>query len=87
MLLEDLAKYIIRGGWPAAIDFSAEDASYFARAYIEGIISEDVPRVAPSTNLAKITRFMRSLARNESTTASRNTIRKDFNGEISDDTC
>lgn len=29
---------------------------------------------------------MRSLARNESTTASRNTIRKDFNGEISDDT-
>ena len=86
VLLEDLAKYIIRGGWPAAIDFSAEDASYFARAYIEGIISEDVPRVAPSTDLAKITRFMRSLARNESTTASRNTIRKDFNGEISDDT-
>ena len=86
VLLEDLAKYIIRGGWPAAVDFSAEDASYFARAYIEGIISEDVPRVAPSTDLAKITRFMRSLARNESTTASRNTIRKDFNGEISDDT-
>lgn len=86
VLLEDLAKYIIRGGWPAAIDFSAEDASYFARAYIEGIISEDVPRVAPSTDLAKIMRFMRSLARNESTTASRNTIRKDFNGEISDDT-
>lgn len=86
VFLEDLAKYIIRGGWPAAIDFSAEDASYFARAYIEGIISEDVPRVAPSTDLAKIMRFMRSLARNESTTASRNTIRKDFNGEISDDT-
>lgn len=86
VFLEDLAKYIIRGGWPAAIDFSAENASYFARAYIEGIISEDVPRVAPSTDLAKIMRFMRSLARNESTTASRNTIRKDFNGEISDDT-
>ena len=83
---EDIAKYIVRGGWPAAIDFSAEDAAYFVRAYIDGIISEDVPRVAPSTDLAKITRFMRSLARNESTTASRNTIRKDFNGEISDDT-
>lgn len=86
VFLTDIAKYIVRGGWPAAIDFSAEDAAYFVRAYIDGIISEDVPRVAPSTDLAKITRFMRSLARNESTTASRNTIRKDFNGEISDDT-
>ena len=86
VLLSDIAKYIVRGGWPAAIDFSAEDAVYFARAYVEGIIVEDIPRVAPSTDISKISRFMRSLARNESTTASRNTVRKDLNGEISDDT-
>lgn len=86
VLLSDISKYIVRGGWPAAIDFSAEDAVYFARAYVEGIIVEDIPRVAPSTDISKISRFMRSLARNESTTASRNTVRKDLNGEISDDT-
>ena len=86
VLLSDISKYIVRGGWPAAIDFSAEDAVYFARAYVEGIIVEDIPRVVPSTDISKISRFMRSLARNESTTASRNTVRKDLNGEISDDT-
>lgn len=86
VLLSDISKYIVRGGWPAAIDFSADDAVYFARAYVEGIIVEDIPRVAPSTDISKISRFMRSLARNESTTASRNTVRKDLNGEISDDT-
>ena len=57
-----------------------------ATLYVEGIIVEDIPRVAPSTDISKISRFMRSLARNESTTASRNTVRKDLNGEISDDT-
>lgn len=86
VLLSNISKYIVRGGWPAAIDFSADDAVYFARAYVEGIIVEDIPRVAPSTDISKISRFMRSLARNESTTASRNTVRKDLNGEISDDT-
>ena len=86
VLLSDISKYIVRGGWPAAIDFSAEDAVYFARAYVEGIIVEDIPRVVPSTDISKISRFMRSLARNESTTASRNTVRKDLNGKISDDT-
>ena len=86
VLLSNISKYIVRGGWPAAIDFSADDAVYFVRAYVEGIIVEDIPRVAPSTDISKISRFMRSLARNESTTASRNTVRKDLNGEISDDT-
>ena len=86
VLLSNISKYIVSGGWPAAIDFSADDAVYFARAYVEGIIVEDIPRVAPSTDISKISRFMRSLARNESTTASRNTVRKDLNGEISDDT-
>ena len=86
VLLTDIAKYIVRGGWPAAIDFSAEDAAYFARAYVDGIMRNDIPRVAPGTDLMKISQFMRSLARNESTTASRNTIRNDLNGEISEET-
>lgn len=84
--LNDLAKYIIRGGWPEALDFREEDSSYFARAYVDGIMRNDIPRVAPGTDLMKISQFMRSLARNESTTASRNTIRNDLNGEISEET-
>ena len=84
--LNDLAKYIIRGGWPEALDFGEEDSSYFARAYVDGIMRNDIPRVAPGTDLMKISQFMRSMARNESTTASRNTIRNDLNGEISEET-
>ena len=84
--LEELAYYIIRGGWPEAITIPPDSAHYFARSYVNGLLTEDIPRIAPGTNLDKMSRFMRSLARNESTTASKRTIQRDLNGDISDET-
>lgn len=84
--IEDLAYYIVRGGWPDSLGVSAEYASSFASDYIKGLLQEDIPRVADSIDIMKMHRFMRSLARNESTTASKRTIQRDMNGEISDAT-
>ena len=84
--LEELAYYIIRGGWPEAITIPPDSAHYFARSYVNGLLTEDISRIAPGTNIDKMSRFMRSLARNESTTASKRTIQRDLNGDISDET-
>ncbi len=84
--IERLAYYVIRGGWPSALDLPYEHASSFASDYVNGIIHEDIPRVADSIDILKMERFMRSLARNESTTASKRVLIRDMNGEISDET-
>lgn len=84
--IEKLAYYIIRGGWPEALNYPAEYASSFASDYIKGVIQEDIPRVAESIDMVKMHHFLRSLARNESTTASKRVLIRDMNGEITDET-
>ena len=63
-----------------------EYASSFASDYVNGLLQEDIPRVAESIDMLKMHRFMRSLARNESTTVSKKMLQRDMNGEISDAT-
>ena len=84
--IEKLAYYIVRGGWPSAVDLPYEYAHSFASDYVAGLLQEDIPRVAPSIDLLKMHRFMCSLARNESTTASKKVLMRDMNGEITDET-
>lgn len=84
--IEKLAYYIVRGGWPSAVDLPYEYAHFFASDYVAGLLQEDIPRVAPSIDLLKMNRFLRSLARNESTTASKKVLMRDMNGEITDET-
>ena len=84
--IEKLAYYIVRGGWPSAVDLPYEHAYSFASDYVVGLIQEDIPRVAQSIDLLKMHRFMRSLARSESTTASKKVLMRDMNGEITDET-
>ncbi len=84
--LEKLAYYIVRGGWPSAIDLPMQCAQAFSNDYVNGLLQEDIPRVAEKVDIAKMHKFMRSLARNESTTASKKTIIRDMNNEISDET-
>lgn len=84
--IERLAYFIVRGGWPSAVDLPYKHASSFASDYVTGILQEDIPRVAESVDILKMQRFMKSLARNESTTASKKVLMRDMNGEISDAT-
>ena len=78
--LRNLAKLIIRGGWPANIEYSAKDASEAIEEYINLIINDDLYRLdGINRDKHKVKLLLKSLARNESTTVSNMTLKKDIN--------
>lgn len=76
--IQDIAKMIIRGGWPAANNQSL-NSPIIALEYINAIIENDTQRVGNrSKDKNKLKLLLKSLARYEATTVSNNTIRKDI---------
>ena len=83
--LRHLAGLIIRGGWPGNLNYSPKDSSEAIEEYIKLIIDDDLNRLDGITrNKHKIKLLLKSLARNESTTVSNMTIKKDIK-EIDDE--
>ena len=82
--LNDLIECIIKGGWPANVDIPAEQAVLLPLQYIDAIIEDDVYRIdGVKRNKGKMKLLLRSLARNESTTATNSVLAKDIK-EIDD---
>lgn len=78
--LRNLARLIIRGGWPANIEYSAKDASEAIEEYINLIIDDDLYRLdGVNRDKHKVKLLLKSLAGNESTTVSNMTLKKDIN--------
>jgi hypothetical protein len=78
--LEKLAKLIIRGGWPGNLDYSSKEASEAIKEYINLIIDDDLYRLdGINRDKHKVKLLLKSLARNESTTVSNITLKKDIN--------
>lgn len=76
---ERLAELVVRGGWPGAVGLSFEQAASISREYVENIIKIDVHRLdGIERDSEKVRKCLRSLARNESTTATTATIRNDI---------
>ena len=79
MELDELAKYIIRGGWPANISKDIEDINLIPKSYIESILNKDIHEPnGKERNKNKMMLIMRSLARNETTLVGNKTILKDI---------
>ncbi len=77
--IEDLIGYVIRGGWPGSLGKSPRSAALLPREYVENFIEIDIGRMEDvEHDRIKIRKCLRSLARNESTTASASTIQKDI---------
>lgn len=77
--IKKLAELIIRGGWPANLDYSAEDSKEAVKEYIKLIINDDLYRLdGINRDKHKVKLLLRSLARNESTTVTNATLRKDI---------
>ena len=78
--LEDLAYYIVRGGWPENISIEKNSAHLMPRAYMRTVIEEDLNKLDDGTvyNAHKIRLLLKSLARNESTTVSDSSLLKDI---------
>ena len=77
--LTDIINLIVRGGWPGNIDTPAKTAGIVAEEYLKAIIDDDAHRLdGVKRNTAKMNLLLRSLARNESTTASKAVLKKDI---------
>ena len=84
--LRNLARLIIRGGWPANLEYSAKDASEAIEEYINLIIDDDLYRLdGVNRDKHKVRLLLKSLARNESTTVSNMTLKKDINEKDNED--
>ena len=81
--LQQLIDLIVRGGWPESTGLSVERAAQIAKSYIKTVIAEDVNRIdegVVNRSQEKMELLLRSLARNESTTASGAVLRSDMEG-------
>ncbi len=78
--LERLAYLIVRGGWPGNIDASFDDCAELAIGYMENIAKTDLKKLDQDIdyNEHKAKLILKSLARNESTTVSNQSILRDI---------
>ena len=77
--LRDLIYYVVRGGWPGNLGVSEEDAQMLPASYIDAIIEDDAQRIDNiKYDKNKMQLLLRSLARNESTTASQSKLLNDI---------
>ena len=84
--LKHLARLIIRGGWPGNIEYSPKDSSEAIKQYIKLIIDDDLIRLdGVNRDKHKVKLLLKSLARNESTTASNMTLKKDISEKDNED--
>jgi len=82
--LKNLAQLIVRGGWPANLDVSDENAALLPEKYLDAVIDDDITRLdGIKRDAGKMRLLLRSLARNESTTATNRTLKNDIK-EIDD---
>ena len=84
--LDELAKLIIRGGWPANLGIADEEIGLIPESYIESVVTKDMhERQTKKRSPEKMRMLLRSLARNESSIAGDKTLVSDIeeyeNGE------
>lgn len=77
--LKKLIELILRGGWPGSLGLSAQQASLLPAEYLNAVIDDDVYRIdGIKRDTTKMRLLLRSLARNESTTATDKTLINDI---------
>ena len=77
--LEGLSWLVVRGGWPGMLDSEEDSVRLLLTDYIDKMCEEDAQKVdGKKRNVAKLKRLFRSLARNESTMASKKKLVADI---------
>ena len=77
--LKHLASLIIRGGWPANLDFTTDESRKMVKEYLDLIINDDLIRLdGVKRDKHKMWLLLKSLARNESTTVTNATLKNDI---------
>ena len=90
LTIGDVVEEIARGGWPGFRDFPLAQALGAMRDYLEEVGRTDIQRAdGVRRDPARVTRLLRSLARNVSTHAAATTLAQDLEGAeeaLKDDT-
>ena len=77
--LSHLAKLIVRGGWPGNIDAPANLISYMPESYVNSVLENDfVDGIKYDRHKMRL--LLKSIARNESTLATKKTLLADMTG-------
>ena len=77
--LFDLAYFIIRGGFPGALNLPLDNIKIIMDSYIESILKDDTKKIdGKRYDIHKMRLLLRSLARNESTTATMKKLTRDI---------
>ncbi|MDO5564873.1 MAG: DUF4143 domain-containing protein [Eubacteriales bacterium] len=84
--LRNIANYIVKGGWPGNLNIPIKDASILPKSYINAILDDDIKRIDNKKyDISKMRLLLRSLARNESTSATNKKLLNDIK-EVDDET-
>lgn len=84
--LDTILENILVGGWPASINLDFEHGMLIPKEYINSVINEDIYRVDNiKRDGRKIELLLRSLARNEATTVTNKTLKKDIKEKDAND--
>lgn len=84
--LNKIIDYILVGGWPAAIGMDAKKGTLISKEYIKSVLSNDIYKVDDvKRDSHKVELFLKSLARNESTTVTNKTLKNDIKEKDFDD--
>jgi len=75
---EGLIESTCRGGWPEAVDLTAEDAQVIAREYIDAACGVSIPKLGLDADIAR--RLIGSIARNLGQSSTYKTIISDMFG-------
>lgn len=84
--LDKIIDYILVGGWPSAMNLDTKYGILIPREYVKSVINEDIFKVDKiKRDKHKVELLLRSLSRNESTTATNITLKKDVTAKDSND--
>ena len=75
--IEDVANMIVRGGWPRNLNVDLDKMQIIPKSYIESILNKDIDD-GKKRDKNKMNMLLKSLARNESTIASIETLINDI---------
>lgn len=76
--LDKIIDYILVGGWPSAMNLNTKYGILIPREYVKSVIDEDIFKVdSIKRDKHKVELLLRSLSRNESTTVTNVTLKKD----------
>lgn len=77
--LGKLSGLVVRGGWPATVGMGADDAQRVSKNYLDITLREDIHKVEGTRHdWRKMGMLVKSLARNEGTTASMRALARDI---------